>query len=125
MRSGAQSLPCRLVMSAPIMESGSIIRRMGRFWMEASPVRVVSKGCPARMPEISLVVVPLLPVSRIAPGLCRPWSPLPWIRIWSGVFSMEMPILRKQSIVERQSAPCKKLSTSVVPSAREPNITAR
>ena len=38
---------------------------------------------------------------------------------------MEMPSRRKQSMVERQSAPLKKPVTSVVPSASEPNITVR
>ena len=72
MQSGAQSLPCRLMISAPIRVSGSMMRRMGRFWIEASPVSVVSKSCPARIPEISLVVVPLLPASRMPSGFRRP-----------------------------------------------------
>ena len=72
MWSGAQSLPFTLSILPPIMESGSIMRRMGRFWMEASPVRVLSKACPARMPLISLVVVPLFPISRTEEGALSP-----------------------------------------------------
>ncbi len=37
---GAQPFLLTLSISAPIRESGSMIRFMGRFWMEASPVRV-------------------------------------------------------------------------------------
>ena len=43
--------------------TGSMMRFMGRFWMEASPVRVTEKFWAERMPEISRVVVPLLPQS--------------------------------------------------------------
>ena len=38
--------------------------------------------------------------------------------------SIKTPILRKQSIVDRQSAPDKKLLICVVPFAKDPNITA-
>ena len=75
MRRGAQSLPFTLSIFPPIMDSGSIMRRMGRFRMEASPVRVLVKVCPARMPLISLVVVPLLPQSKIQSGAFKPLSP--------------------------------------------------
>ena len=34
---------------------------MGRFWMEASPVRTAEKSWAARIPEMSRVVVPLFP----------------------------------------------------------------
>jgi hypothetical protein len=49
-----------------------MIRFMGRFWMEASPVRVTVKSWAARMPEISLVVVPLLPQSKMECGFFKP-----------------------------------------------------
>ena len=58
---GAQPLPFKLRMSAPICPRGSIMRPMGRLWMEASPSKTVTKGWAARIPEISRVVVPLLP----------------------------------------------------------------
>lgn len=72
MASGAQPFPFTLVMSAPIWLSGSMIRFMGRFWMEASPVRVTEKSCAERMPEIRRVVVPLLPQSRTCSGFFKP-----------------------------------------------------
>ena len=46
-------------------------------------------------------------------------------RISSGNSSMEMPIFRKQAMVERQSAPLKKLVILVVPREMAPSITAR
>ena len=125
MSRGAQPFPFRLVIFAPIWVRGLIIRPMGRLWIELSPVSTVSKDCPERMPDISLVVVPLFPVSRMPEGADSPCSPLPCIFIRSGVFSISIPILRKQSIVDRQSAPWRKFVTSVVPSARAPNMTAR
>ena len=59
-------------MEAPIWVSGSMMRPMGRFWMEASPVSVLSKACPLKIPAIRRVVVPLLPASRIWEGAERP-----------------------------------------------------
>ena len=93
--------------------------------MEASPVSVLSKACPLKIPAIRRVVVPLLPASRIWEGADRPRSPFPWIRISSGFSSIWIPRRRKHSMVERQSAPRRKFRTAVVPSAREPNMTAR
>ena len=77
------------------------------------------------MPEIRRVVVPLLPTSSMESGAVSPWMPFPRIRISSGVSSISMPSFRKQAMVERQSAPLKKLVTFVVPSASAPNITER
>ena len=121
---GAHPFSLILTISAPIWESGVMIRFMGRFWMEASPVSSDTKSCPARIPEMRRVVVPLLPTSRVFVGALRPWRPFPWTRISPFVFSMSMPIFWKQEMVERQSAPSRKFVILVVPSAREPNITA-
>ena len=84
MSRGAQPFPFRLVIFAPIWVRGLIIRPMGRLWIELSPVSTVSKDCPERMPDISLVVVPLFPVSRMPEGADSPCSPLPCIFIRSG-----------------------------------------
>ena len=72
MKSGAQPLSWTLVMRAPIWESGSMIRFMGRFWMEASPVKVTSKFWALKIPLIRRVVVPLLPQSKTESGLVSP-----------------------------------------------------
>ena len=45
-----------------------MMRFIGRFWMEASPVSVVSNFWAERMPEIRRVVVPLLPQSKTESG---------------------------------------------------------
>ena len=125
MRRGAQALWFRLSIRAPMRERGSMIRFMGREHMESSPVSSETKGCPARMPQISRVVVPLFPTSRMEEGADSPCRPFPWIRISWGDSSISMPSFRKQEMVERQSAPLRKLVTRVVPSARAPNMTLR
>ena len=78
MARGAQPFPLTLRIRAPIWDRGSMIRFMGRVFREASPERREGKSCPARMPETSLVVVPLFPVSNTidAAGSCCPFSPL-------------------------------------------------
>ena len=112
-------------MFAPICRKGSMIRFMGREFKDSSPDSLESKGCPARIPEISLVVVPLFPTSRRLSGAVKPWSPFPCIRTESPFFSISIPSLRKQSMVDRQSAPWSTLCTSVVPLAMEPNMMLR
>ena len=49
-----------------------MIRFMGRLWIELSPVSSDTKFCPARIPEIKRVVVPLFPTSRISAGADNP-----------------------------------------------------
>ena len=68
MRSGAHPFPLILSIVASIMDNGLMMRPIGRFWIDASPVSSDVKSCPARIPEISLVVVPLFPTSRISVG---------------------------------------------------------
>ena len=93
------------------------MRFMGREFKDSSPESFDSKGCPARIPESSRVVVPLFPTSRISVGADRPRSPLPCTRIVESFSSIPMPSVRKHRIVARQSAPSKKLCISVVPFA--------
>ena len=93
---------------APIWDKGSIIRFMGRLRMEASPVRVEGKGWAARIPDIRRMVVPLFPQSSIPEGADNPCIPFPWTRTRFPLFSISMPMRRKQEMVDRQSAPCRK-----------------
>lgn len=72
--SGAHPFPLRLTISAPIWESGVMIRFIGRFWMEASPVALIQSPA-LQDPEMRRVVVPLLPTSRVSDGAQRPWRP--------------------------------------------------
>ena len=71
------------------------MRPMGLFCMEASPVSSLAKVWPARMPEISRAVVPLLPQSRMPEGFCKAVEPFsvnqdpPWILINSDSHAAE------------------------------------
>ena len=112
-------------MCAPMEFSGSIMRAIGLEFKDSSPESIVEKDCPARIPEISRVVVPLFPVFSVSAGFFSPWSPFPRIRIRAGVWLISIPKFLKHCMVARQSAPCRKLVISVVPLAMEPNITAR
>ena len=67
-----QPLPLLLVISAPMEASGVMIRFIGRVRMESSPSSSEINFCPARIPEIRRVVVPLLPTSSSASGAERP-----------------------------------------------------
>ena len=92
--------------------SGVIMRFIGLEFKESSPDNVVAKFCPDKIPEIRRVVVPLFPTFKVeavdptAAGDC--FRPFPCTRILDGFLSISTPILRKQSIVERQSAPSRK-----------------
>ena len=105
--------------------SGVMILAMGLEFKDLSPDRAEEKPCPARIPDNSLMVVPLLPTSNISLGGISPRSPLPCTRIQSGFSSISIPIFRKQLMVDRQSAPLRKCVISVVPCAIEPSMMER
>ena len=74
MTSGAQfSTAPSLVIRAPISVRGRMTRPIGRLESEASPVSRERKGCPARSPVRSRIVVPELPQSMSSAGAlsCR------------------------------------------------------
>ena len=50
----------------------------------------------------------MVPTFKVEAGAVRPRRPFPCTRILEGFLSISTPILRKQSIVERQSAPSRK-----------------
>jgi len=93
--------------------------------MEASPFKVAVNGCPARMPHSRRVVVPELPVYSVSSGAHRPCRPTPSTMTSLSVISISTPILRKQSMVERQSSPIRKPVMWVVPFASAPSMTER
>ena len=101
------------------------MRFIGLEFKESSPDNVVAKFCPDKIPEIRRVVVPLFPTFKVEAGALSPRSPLPCTRMQDGFRSISTPILRKQSMVDRQSAPSRKWVIFVDPLAREPNMTAR
>ena len=68
------SSPCK---SALISRKGSITRPIGRLDNEASPNRVVVKGCPAKIPINKRMVVPEFPMSIDSVGWTNEWLPRP------------------------------------------------
>ena len=73
---GRSSSPLRL---APMSDSGSMIRRIGRRRKDRSPVTILSNGWPASTPDSSRSVVPELPASSVSVGGVRPPMPRPWM----------------------------------------------
>ena len=69
---GASVSFCRPLMIAPICRSGSTILPIGLELSELSPVRTANMSRPPRTPDISRIVVPLLPASRMTAGSVRP-----------------------------------------------------
>ena len=118
-------MPFMLLILAPIRFRGVMILAIGLEFRESSPDKTQLKLCPDKIPEINRVVVPLFPTFKVSLGALRPLKPFPRTRIRLSFFSISMPIFRKQSIVERQSAPSRKCVTSVVPLAIEPNMMER
>jgi hypothetical protein len=51
---------------------GSMMRAIGLEFKDSSPESMAGKDCPARMPEIRRVVVPLFPVFKVFEGLDNP-----------------------------------------------------
>ena len=110
MVSGAQ--PLTASMRAPMRVSGSMTRFIGRPRSEASPVIVAVKGCAARMPASSRVVVPEFCASSVADGAAsrprpRPSTTIVERRPVAGSASrwIVTPSARRQSSVAAQSAP--------------------
>ncbi len=66
-----------LWMRAPILFNGVMTRPIGREFRDSSPDMAEEKFWPARIPDRSLVVVPLFPTSNVQEGADNPRSPLP------------------------------------------------
>ena len=73
--SGAHPSVCPIW--APICPSGSVIRRIGLRRNCGSPVSMLSKDCPARIPARSRIVVPERTQSNGAAGFLNPCNPAP------------------------------------------------
>ena len=56
------------IISAPISESGSITRFIGRLDRLSSPIKTDEKSLLAKIPDINLIVVPEFPQSRFEVG---------------------------------------------------------
>ncbi len=62
---------------APMRDSGSVTRAMGRLLKDASPMKVAVIAWLAIRPISSRVEVPLLPMSSAVCGCSRPPTPTP------------------------------------------------
>ena len=120
------ALPSFDSISAPNMESGSVILAIGRFLSDSSPVSVHLKRKPARIPERSRIVVPLLPQSITGEKSFgeRPFRPTPCIKRWSPFSSIFTPSVLMAFIVEMVSSARSGLNTFTSPSQREPKMMA-
>ena len=108
---------------APISESGSIILFIGRFERLKSPTSVESKFCPARIPAISLIVVPEFPQSSAVCG----WIKMPLELIFivvSSKNSVSKPKFLQTFKDECGSFPLEKFLIIQFPFVIEANITA-
>ena len=72
--------PSRASKRAPMRDSGSMTRCIGRLRSEASPVMKLVKGWLARMPESRRAAVPELPRSSTSAGSRPPPTPKPRTR---------------------------------------------
>ena len=125
MRNGGTP-PASASMRAPMRESGSMTRRIGRLLSDSSPTSVLSKTCPASRPASRRMPVPALPQSSSPSAACRPSTPTPCTmrRDGDGV-SIRTPMREKIAAVARVSSPSRKPSMVETPSASAANITAR
>ena len=118
-------------MTAPISDSGLMMRPIGLERSESSPVMVDLKSRPASIPDINRIVVPLFPASKTSSAARRPSIPAPLITNVSPASSepvdraISTPSARMIPIVEVQSSPGEKFLTVAWPSPIELSITAR
>ncbi len=82
-----------------------MIRRIGRRWSDASPVKREANGCAARIPDINRIVVPELTASSGAAGGRNPSAPRPVIVTASPLCRTSAPSAATQASVAAQSAP--------------------
>ena len=128
--SGASVSFRRPLIAAPIWLRGSTTLPIGLELSELSPVRTAIMSRPPRTPDISRIVVPLLPASRITPGSAR-LSAAPLMRSESpessaeGVRSTCTPRALMMLTVDVQSSPGEKLVTRASPLARLLKMTDR
>ena len=123
MRSGG--LPSRDSICAPIISSGSMIRRIGLEESDWSPVSSEVKSWPASNPASIRIVEPLFPQSSDFAGLVKSPSPWPRTRQVFPSAATETPISRRQFRVDAQSWLWEKFVIIEGPRASEATIAAR
>ncbi len=110
---------------APIKPSGSMMRCIGRWRNDESPSNLLLKGCPAKSPDNSRIVVPELPQSTGLPGAQSPSQPFPSTHKPSPSRNISTPIWRKALTVRELSSPPERLKIRLLPCATLPRMTAR
>src|ERR1700756_4086719 len=100
-------------------------RFIGRFRRESSPVILVVKDWPERMPDRRRIVVPEFSASSARRELLRPWRPWPVIWAVEPLSATPAPRALTQARVLRQSRAAAKLRSSLAPSARAASMAYR
>ena len=112
-------------MLAPICLRGSITLAIGLCFKESSPVSTEKNGLPARMPDMSLMVVPELPQLITSSGSLKPYNPLPLIMSTLGEPSViSRPSALNALIVLNGSSAISRFLTTLLPLAIDANMTA-
>ena len=99
------------------------MRFIGLARRERSPVMMLKKGWAARRPDISRMVVPLLPAFRTDVGSTRPSAPTPWISKHSSAWLTEQelclliraPRPRRHRSIDALSSPTHRFETWAFP----------
>ena len=110
---------------APICDSGSITRPIGRFDRLASPVKAAVMPWLAMSPISSRVEVPELPMSSASPGCSSPPTPTPSTTQSDPSRSIRAPIARSAAAVASTSSPSSRPEMRLRPTASAPNMSAR
>ena len=112
--------------SAPIKDSGSITRPIGRLLSDASPMKVAVIGWLATSPASNRVEVPELPMSSAPAGWSSPPTPTPHTcQTPSPDRSIVAPIARIAAAVASTSSPSSNPSIRLSPTARPASISER
>ena len=118
--------PGEEVNSAPMRESGSITRPIGRLERLGSPVKHAVIGWLASRPISSRVEVPELPMSSACSGCSSPPTPTPsMVHTPSSPRSITAPIARIAAAVASTSSPSSNPVTRLVPTASAESISER
>ena len=110
---------------APIIDSGSMTRPIGRFDRLASPTKLVVMPWLATRPMSRRVDVPELPMSSAWPGWSSVPIPTPSTIQSSPSFSITAPIARSAAAVASTSSPSSRPEMRLRPTASAPNISER
>src|ERR1700745_805296 len=96
-----------------------------RFRRESSPVILVVKDWPERMPDRRRIVVPEFSASSARRELLRAWRPWPVVWAVEPLGATPPPRALTHTKVLRQSRPAAKLQSSLAPSARAASMAYR